>query len=68
MARGGLERGGHTAELLANLYEQYYDRIARYVYVRTGNRDLAEDMAGDVFMRAAESIGSYKDRGAPLQA
>jgi len=31
---------------LAGLYEEYYDRIAQYVYVRIGNRAEAQDIAG----------------------
>ena len=45
---------------LANLYEEYYDKIARYVYVRIGNRTEAEDIAGEVFLKALESLKSYQ--------
>jgi RNA polymerase sigma-70 factor, ECF subfamily len=61
-------RGGHGAEVLAGLYEQYYDRVLRYIVSRVGNRDTAEDLAGDVFVRAVESFGSFKDKGVPVQA
>jgi len=54
--------------ILAGLYEEYYDRIARYVYVRIGNKNDAEDLAGEVFLRALESLKSYKERGVPMQA
>ena len=53
---------------LASLYEEYYDRIARYVYVRIGNRDEAQDIAGKVFLKALESLKSYQERGIPMQA
>ena len=53
---------------LANLYEEYYDKIARYVYVRIGNRTEAEDIAGEVFLKALESLKSYQERGIPMQA
>lgn len=53
---------------LASLYEEYYDKIARYVYVRIGNRTEAEDLAGEVFLKALESLESYKERGIPMQA
>ena len=56
------------AAVLADLHEQHYDRIARYIAVRTGDRNAAEDMAGDVFLRAVESLGSFQQRGIPLQA
>ena len=50
----GAERGGHDAEVLAALHEQHYDRVVRCIAARTGNRDLAEDMASEVFLRAVE--------------
>ena len=53
---------------LAGLYEEYYDKIARYAYVRIGNRAEAEDIAGEVFLKALQSLESYQERGAPMQA
>jgi RNA polymerase sigma-70 factor (ECF subfamily) len=53
---------------LAALYDEYYDKIARYVFVRLGNRTEAEDITGEVFLKALESLGSYKERGVPMQA
>ena len=53
---------------LASLYEEYYDKIARYVYTHIGDRSEAEDIAGEVFLKALESLKSYKERGIPMQA
>jgi len=53
---------------LASLYEEYYDRIARYAYVRIGDKTDAEDLAGEVFLKALESLKSYKERGVLMQA
>ncbi len=53
---------------LAALYESYYDRIARYAFVRLGNQADAEDLASAVFLRALESLDSYRERGVPMQA
>ena len=53
---------------LASLYDEYFDRIARYIYVRIGDRNEAEDLAGEVFLKALESLKSYKERGIPMQA
>jgi len=63
----GVTRQEHEARL-AGLYEEYYDRIARYAYVHIGDRPDAEDLAGDVFLKALQSLGSYEDRGVPMQA
>jgi RNA polymerase sigma-70 factor (ECF subfamily) len=53
---------------LAGLYEEYFDKIVHYIYVRIGDRHEAEDLAGDVFLKALESLKSYKERGIPMQA
>ncbi|MFQ5860870.1 MAG: sigma-70 family RNA polymerase sigma factor [Dehalococcoidia bacterium] len=56
------------AAALANLYEEYYDKLARYIAAKTGNRDEAEDLAGEVFLRALKSIDSFQWKGVPLHA
>ncbi len=53
---------------LAELYEEYYDRIARYAFVHIGDRNDAEDIAGDTFLRALKTLDSYQERGVPIQA
>lgn len=52
---------------LADLYEEYYDKIARYVYVHIGNKEEAEDIAGEVFLKALSSLKSYREQGIPMQ-
>jgi RNA polymerase sigma-70 factor, ECF subfamily len=52
---------------LAELYEEYYDRIAHYVCVRIGNRAEAQDIAGEVFLKALKSLKSYREQGIPMQ-
>ena len=51
---------------LAGLYEEYYDKIARYVFVHIGNREESEDIAGEVFLKALKSLKSYRERGIPM--
>ena len=53
---------------LVSLYDEYYDKLARYVFVRIGDRIEAEDIAQEVFLKALESLDSYKERGSPMQA
>jgi RNA polymerase sigma-70 factor (ECF subfamily) len=52
---------------LSGLYEEYYDKIARYVYVHIGYKEEAEDIAGEVFLKALESLKSYREQGVPMQ-
>jgi RNA polymerase sigma-70 factor (ECF subfamily) len=53
---------------LSGLYEEYYDRIARYVFVHIGEKEDAEDIAGEVFLKALKSLDTYQERGIPMQA
>ena len=52
---------------LADLYEEYYDKVARYVYVHIGDKEEAEDIAGEVFLKALISLKSYREQGVPMQ-
>ena len=45
---------------LASLYDEYFDRVARYIYIRISDRAEAEDLAGEVFLRALNSLRSYR--------
>lgn len=42
------------------LYDAFLDRIYRFAYYRTGHQQLAEDITGEVFMKALRSISGYK--------
>jgi RNA polymerase sigma-70 factor (ECF subfamily) len=52
---------------LVGLYEEYYDKLAHYVYVHIGNKEEAEDIAGEVFLKALKSLKSYREQGVPMQ-
>jgi RNA polymerase sigma-70 factor (ECF subfamily) len=45
------------------LYELYFDRIYRYIYLKVGNPTEAEDLSEQVFLRMIESIGTFKWQG-----
>ncbi|MEK7216145.1 MAG: sigma-70 family RNA polymerase sigma factor [Chloroflexota bacterium] len=57
------EPGGLNA-----LYERYYDRMFRFAYTRLGNRQDAEDVTQDVFLKMVDKIGSFKWQGVPFAA
>lgn len=59
-------RGDQQA--FARLYEEHFDRIYRYVYLKIGDRDEAEDMTQQVFLHALRSITSFKWQGTPFTA
>jgi RNA polymerase sigma-70 factor (ECF subfamily) len=66
--KGKTEAGRDNEVVLASLYEEYYDKIARYVHAHIGDRTEAEDIAGEVFLKALESLKSYQERGIPMQS
>jgi RNA polymerase sigma-70 factor (ECF subfamily) len=53
-------------EAFTSLYERYFDKVYRYVYVRLGNHAEAEDLTQEVFVKALEAIGSYRWRNLPF--
>ena len=66
--RASSDERKHKENMLSGLYQEYYDKIARYAYVRIGNKAEAEDIAGEVFFRAFKSLGSYQERDIPMRA
>ena len=55
-------------EALANLYEEYYDKIARYIFAKLGDRTQAEDLSSEVFLKALRSLDSYEERGIAMKS
>lgn len=55
-------------EAFAQLYDIYFDKIYRYVYLKVSNRTVAEDLTQDVFFKALGAIGSYKWRQLPFSS
>lgn len=53
---------------LTGMYEQYYDRIVRYIYVRINDTNEAENLGGDVFLKALQSLGSYRGHTEQMRA
>ena len=52
----------------AQLYEEHFDKIYRYVALRIGDKTEAEDMTQQVFLNALQSISSFKWKGIPFSA
>ena len=55
-------------EAFAQLYEENFDKIYRYVVLRIGSKTEAEDMTQQVFLNALQSISSFKWKGVPFSA
>lgn len=50
------------SDALAEIHDTYYAPIFRYVAFRVGDRDLAEDLTSEVFMRL---LAALRDKNAP---
>ena len=55
-------------EAFAQLYEEYFDKIYRYVALKVGDKMEAEDITQQVFLKAIKSISSFKWKGFPFSA
>jgi RNA polymerase sigma-70 factor (ECF subfamily) len=56
------------AEAFGLIYDRYVETVYRFVYFRVGNRQLAEDLTADTFLRALNHIGSFTWQGRDLRA
>lgn len=45
------------------IFDAYFTPIYRYIYLRTGNKELTEDLAQTVFLKIYKSINNYQDIG-----
>lgn len=50
------------------LYDHYQPMIYRFVFVKVGRREDAEDITHQVFLAAWQNIGGYKFRGHPFSS
>jgi RNA polymerase sigma-70 factor, ECF subfamily len=50
------------------LYDHYVDQIYAYVHHRVGHRQTAEDLVGDVFLRALRRINTFRWQGVDFGA
>jgi RNA polymerase sigma-70 factor (ECF subfamily) len=55
-------------EAFGLIYDRYMDTVFRFIYFRVGNRQLAEDLTSDTFLRALKRIGSFTWQGRDLGA
>ena len=58
----------YEPEAFARLFDLYFERLRRYAYYRTGDINMAEDLAAEVLTKALESIGNFSERGGTIGA
>jgi len=56
------------ADAIGALYDMHYQAIFRYFRARVGDRQLAEDLTGDVFRRMLTGLPQYRPMGLPFWA
>ncbi len=56
------------AEAFGQLYQRYVDTVFRYVYVRVGSRETAQDLTSETFLRALRRIDSFSWQGRDIAA
>ncbi len=50
------------------LYSRYYQQVYRYLYYRTGDTQVAEDLTGEVFLRMVQALPNYRFDTTPFLA
>lgn len=56
------------ASAFGSLYDYYQPKIYRFVLIKVGQREEAEDLTHEVFLNAWQNINRYKDLGFPFGA
>jgi RNA polymerase sigma-70 factor (ECF subfamily) len=52
----------------ARLYDAYVDEIYRFIFYRVDDRQTAEDLTSQLFLKAWDGRGRYQFRGSPFKA
>lgn len=55
-------------DAFAALYDFYVEQIYRFVLFRVGDKQTAEDLTSQVFLKAWDNLSSYQIRGLPFKA
>ncbi len=63
-----VERAKRDIQAFGLLYENNYRNIFNYVLRRTGDIQVSQDIASEVFYKALNNIGKFKWQGIPFSA
>jgi RNA polymerase sigma-70 factor (ECF subfamily) len=53
-------------DAFAQIYTEHAPRVFRHLHYMTGNRQEADDLTSETFLRAWKAIDRYEDRGLPI--
>ena len=59
---------GGDSSAFGSLYDRYQPAIYRFIVVKVGSREEAEDITHHVFLSAWQKVGTYKHRGHPFSS
>jgi RNA polymerase sigma-70 factor (ECF subfamily) len=48
-------------EHFSELYETYFDKIYKFVFLKTYDRQLAQDITYETFLKALDKINTFKN-------
>jgi len=63
-----VEQAKGDPEAFGKLYDLHFERIYAYIHRKTGDRQTAEDLTADTFMKALANIQGYRYTGQPFAA
>ncbi len=62
-----VRRARQDRDAFGELYRRHATAIGSYIYRRTGDRHVTDDLVSEVFLAAFASIGRFRDRGKPVR-
>ena len=63
-----VEKAKKNVRDFAPIYKKYHAPILQFVYLRLDDKDLAIDIAQQVFLKAIETLQKYEFRGLPFSS
>lgn len=63
-----VELAKENTESFGKLYDYYFPKVYAFVAAKCSNRDDAEDITGDVFVKVIENLPKFEWRGLPFGA
>ncbi|MDH5379551.1 MAG: sigma-70 family RNA polymerase sigma factor [Cyclobacteriaceae bacterium] len=63
-----VDRARRDPRQFGKLYDRYFEGIFNFVYRRTDDEDLADDLTSQTFLKALSNIHKYEFRGLPFSA
>lgn len=59
---------GGDLEAIGELYDQHHVSVLKFTWSRVGNRETAEDLTGEVFLRMVRALPGYRRTKIPFRA